>query len=251
MTICKKSNTENVMTTLPGKYFQIYFVVLFVLICGGCRSLPSSFYPDQQIKYSNDPLLKTLRDEMNTEDAIKVLRIYIRDHRENIAVRDIQTNDILILGIETILANGEVISNESIQENTVVNEELISYELVKKHYKLLEVERKLIDPMIVTTKLHCQFLYSKRVPHLIEYKDVKKIKLYASNEVFNQVYTVYLYNKSNDMSFYFSQPGRNQGKQKVYKLLAALTVLMPHAKEEYNENDARSYIGPTISDFKL
>jgi len=175
-----------------------------------------------------------MSDSTDTEDAIRVLRTYIRDHRKNIAVRDTQTNNILILGIETILANGEVISNESIQENTVVNEELISYELVKNHYKLIEVERKLIELGIVTTKLHCQFLYSKRVPHLIEYKDVKKIRLYASNEVFNQIYTVYLYDKSNNASFHFTQPGKNQGKQKVYKLLAALSILMPHVEEEYN-----------------
>jgi len=132
----------------------------------------------------------------------------------------------------------------------VVNEELISYELVKEHYKVIEVEHELIELGLVATKTHCQFLYSKRVPHLIKHKDIKKIKLFQSNVMFNQVYTVYLYDKSNNASFHFTQPGKNQGKQKVYKLLAALSILIPHAKEEYNEKDARSYKGP-ISDIEL
>ena len=85
---------------------------------------------------------------------------------------------------------------------------------------------------------------------LIEYKDIERIRLFQSNQMFNQVYTVYLYDISNDASFQFTQPAKKQGKQKVYKLLAALSILIPHAVEEYNEDDARSHKGP-ISDFKL
>jgi len=251
MTIRKKSDTENVIRTLPGKYFQIYFVVLFPLIAGGCRSLPSSFYPNQQTEYSNNPQLQAFKDEMNPEDAIRVLRTYIKDDPKNTPIRDARTNNILIIpDTETTLPNGEVISKEHIQENTVVNEELISYELVKEHYKVIEVEHELMELGIVVTKTHCEFLYSKRVPHVIKYEDIKNIKLFQSNVMFNQVYTVYLYDESNNASFYFTQPGKNKGKQKVYELLAALSILIPHAKEEYNENEARSYKGP-ISDLKL
>jgi len=286
-TSCKISNTNNMVNTLPGKYFQIYFVILFALMFGGCSALS----PYEQIEYSNDPQLKIFKDEMNTEDAINVLKIYIKDIPENTWVdnteyvwADTTGNHFLMHGV-TKLANGEVISKQKIQDNTLVNEELISHESVKQHYRFvktdtkavkkkgvrhpvfgrvegMKIERSLVqseyyvictnDNGYYRTKDYYHFLYSERIPFVMKYIDVKKIKLYKYKEIYNLSYKVYLYDALDNMLYWFSIPAKNQqGQQEVYKLLAALSVLIPHAKEEYNEDNARAYIGPTLSDFKL
>ena len=179
---------------------------------------------------------------MNTEDAINVLRIYIKDHQENGEWKVIQTNNIMLPGMETTLAKGDRISSRNTQENTLVNEELISYEMVIKHYKMIEIDRVRGRGSWSGYKgftFSEQFLSNgERVPFLTKYKDVKKIKLYKYKEFFNPTYKVYLYDKSKNMIFYFSLPCKKQGQQEIYKLLAALKILMPHAEEEYNKNDA-------------
>jgi len=286
MTSCKKSNTKNMVNTLTRKYFQIYLAILFALIFGGCSALS----PYQQMEYSNDPQLKIFKDEMNTEDAVNVLKIYIKDIPENTwfdnteyVWADTTGNHLLAHGV-TKLANGEVISNQKIQDNTLVNEELISHDSVKQHYKFVktdteavkkkvgrhplfgrvtgvQVERSQVlsdyyvictdDNGYYRTKDFYRFLYSERIPFVMQYKDVKKIKLFKYKQYYNPSYEVNLYDESDNTLYWFRIPVKNQGQQEVYKLLAALSILMPHAKEEYNEDNARAYIDPTLSDFKL
>ena len=55
---------------------------------------------------------------------------------------------------------------------------------------------------------------------------------------------IYLYDNTNKAIFQFSLPCNNEGKQNVNKLLAALSVLIPHAQEEYNEEDTHMYTNP-------
>ena len=84
----------------------------------------------------------------------------------------------------------------------------------------------------------------KQSSFVMKYEDVKKIKLYTYKEIIGSYYKVYLYDESDKVIFWFSEQFKNQGEQKIYKLLTALSVLMPHAEEEYNEGDTQSYINP-------
>jgi hypothetical protein len=191
-----------------------------VLIFGGCSSL----CPFQQIRYSNDPHLKRMKEEMNKEEAVRLLRMYIRDNAETK-----HYFDVLYLGAK--------LREQYIQENTLVNEELISYDITAS----LELTK--LDQTKTTILDHNRENRSQS-SFVMKYKDVKKIKLYTYKEIFRSYYKVYLYDKSNNTIFWFSLPCKNQGEQKVYKLLTALSVLIPHAKEEYNEDDTQSYIDP-------
>ena len=203
------------------KYFPRYLVILLlVLIFGGCSSL----CPYQQISYSNDPSLKILKEEKNKEEAVRLLRMYIKDNTETKYYYD-------------YLYLGTKLTEQSIRVNTTVNEEFISYDTTSS----LNVTN--LEPALPSTLKHSKGNRNQS-SFVMKYKDVKKIKLYTYKEIFRSFYKVYLYDKSNKTIFWFSLPSKNQGKQKVYKLLAALSVLIPHAQEEYNENDTQSYIDP-------
>lgn len=64
---------------VQNKPFRKYYVFLSVFLFAGCAS-SSFFYPWQQITYSNDTQIKMFKTEMNKDDAISILKIYIRDN---------------------------------------------------------------------------------------------------------------------------------------------------------------------------
>ena len=95
------------------KYFPKYlFILLLVLIFGGCSFLAP---PYQQIRYSNDPRMEIMKKEMNKEEAAEVLNMYVKDNTETQTYYD-------------PLYFQQKITEQSIRRNTIVTEELISYE---------------------------------------------------------------------------------------------------------------------------
>lgn len=208
------------------KYFLKYlFTLSLVLIFCGC-----SFFgpPYQQIRYSNDPRLGILKVEMNKEEAVRILKIYIKDNTE--------TQHYL-----GAIYTGITFTEHSTRKNTIVNEESISYDTT------YGIDSTTYGPDMDDpdqTKANNMKGKPMQSSFVMKYKDVKKIKLFTYKEIFGSYYKLYLYDKSNKTIFWFSVPFKNQGEKNVYKLLAALSVLIPHAQEEYNEYDTKSYINP-------
>ena len=77
----------------------------------------------------------------------------------------------------------------------------------------------------------------------LEYSDVKTIKLFECTLLRGVDYEIGLFNEANELIFYFTLPSNEEGMEKAQQLLAALSILMPHAKEEYNDN--RYLVGPS------
>jgi len=206
---------------LQRKYFPKQLITLpLVLIFGGCISFSP---PYQQIRYSDDSELNILKEKMNKEEAVDLLRIHIKDNAE--AMNYLYPT----LGL--------TIEEKSVRRDTIVNEESISYHTT---YSLGMKEN---NPTLSSTGKHVSD-NSSQSSFEIKYQDVKKIKLYAYQEIFYSYYKIYLYDNTNKAIFQFSLPCNNEGNQNANKLLAGLSVLIPHAEEEYNEDDTHMYTNP-------
>lgn len=204
------------------KYFPKFLIILpLVLVFGGCISFSP---PYQQIRYSDDYELNILKEKMNKEEAVHLLRMHIKDNAETMNYYLYPT-----LGL--------TIKEESIRRNTIVNEESISY------HTTYSLDMKNINPTLPSTSKHVADS-SSQSSFEIKYEDVKKIKLYTYQEIFYSYYKIYLYDNTNKAIFQFSLSCNNEGKQNINKLLAALSVLIPHAQEEYNEEDTHMYTNP-------
>ena len=214
---------------LQCKHFSRYLIILLSLTFSACISLAP---PYQQIRYSTDPRIGIIKEEMNKEGAAIVLRIYIKDNAKT------DYYNYPLYGVK--------ITEKSIRRNTIVNEESISYDTTSS------LDATLLDTTTQDHTISSIIKNNKKndtenrgpAAFVMRYKDVKKIKLYTYQEIFGLYYKIYLYDKSNKAIFWFSVPSKNNGEQKAYKLLTALSVLIPHAQEEYIEGSTQSYMNP-------
>ena len=201
-----------------AKYFSILWVVL---ILEGCISLAP---PYQQIKYSTDFHIETMIAEISKETALKILEVNLRDNTNTSVYYDP-----LYFGVK--------LRENSKREDAVVTEEFISYNIT---YTLDSADldsSKVLSPKNSKGKPHKSSL-------TLTYKDVKKIRLYIYKEIVGSYYRIYLYDKTNKPIFQFSFRCNIAGKQEANKVLAALSVLIPHVQEEYNEDDLQRYTNP-------
>ena len=92
---------------------------------------------------------------------------------------------------------------------------------------------------VLGTENHNNYKYDgddSIVSSRLEYSDVKKIKLFECTELLGSIfYEIALYNEANKLIFYFTPARRGNQMEQAQRLLAALSILMPHAKEEYND----------------
>ena len=203
-----------------SRYWVVLFMLLLIPVLGGCSSL----HPYHQIRYSTDPRIGIMKEAMSKEEAVGVLRIYVKDNTETKLYYDM-----LYLGVK--------LTEESIRANTIVTEESISYNTTSGMDVTDLDQTKAIGSMNSKGA-------RRQSSFVMKYKDVKKMKLYTYKEIFQSFYKVYLSDESDRTMFWFSVPSKNNGEQKAYRLLAALSVLMPHVQEEYNEDNTQSYIDP-------
>jgi hypothetical protein len=263
-----------------NKLFRRYSVLLLVLLFIGCAS--SSFlYPWQQIEYSYDNQVKIFKTEMNKDDAISILKTHIRDDPKKRIINEFKTPGYkYVLYINMPGSPEKIVENETNKSNIIAHTSYISGTSNKDIIPVLFAETRLREMCeqricfhrrknIVIDKeriafddsIECwAFLHGSEniniykydgddsiVSTQLEYSDVKKIKLFECTELIGVFYKIYLYNEANKLIFYFTLFRGGNQMENTQRLIAALSILIPHAKEEYN--DRRFMVDPIYGQY--
>lgn len=202
------------------EYFEKFLLALLVMVLSACSSLA----PYQQVRYSSGPQLVTMKKGMSREEAVGILKMYVKDGENT------QYSISAVGGVVT------TISEKSVMINTIVNDEYISFDTTNR----MDISSKgaATKDTVSAEGRPAQSAF------VMKYKNVTKIKMYTYKELIGSYYKVYLYGKLNKPIFIFRQSFKDNGEEKTYRLLAALSILMPNAQEEYNERDTQSYMDP-------
>jgi hypothetical protein len=217
------------------KFLERFFIVFFVLLFSGCAAVKTSpfLYPWRQVEYSYDDQIKILKNQVTRENAMGLLKIHILGAPS--------AEDAMMILSEDTIARKEKTKEIYLQKrkNLIINNEGIAYDDVREKWVFL---RESGDRSIYKYDSD-----NSVVPLRVKFGDVKMIKLFECTQVNNSlIYQIILYYGEDKKSacFQFTIPPRENQLEQAQRLVAALLILTPHAKEEYNKE--RFMVPPSI-----